>query len=649
MESLSPTDRRQAWARTSRHRLTSDTLPDDDVFLEGCCVGKIETWLRGCGPEQGPEDPSHMTAESLLKASCSYEDDLGLGAEATELNIKADGPDTGYCPRLLPPPKSRPKGPDTRSSLQQNLRLPLVNLGHSTASSGLSSDTSKTASSVSEVLQLYAEDAEETLYQLGFGCEELEAPSRIPARFFNFPSQLRGINFRLFLESQLQRLREEDPGLSLASRFRQVEVLTAMANAFYSLYSHVSRTPLQKLAPPVFTFSPSPAESKIGERFFSSVRSEPRSPVERFKDTVSRMCLYTGPSHSRGSDSASPASPLCKCSSLSEVVSMVIGGRSEVEREREASDGIQGTNENSMAGGEEEKSREPVREGGVGRGGALEIDGERAAGRGLGRAHRLRALRQRWSGSLEFGSADPGPCSEPSGSLESVTSRIEPDTSFAPVPKLTRDQIRPKIRESISLAPFRCHVRASSTGGALSQDTPLHPSDCQRGSHTERGTQNTAADASREENKTSRDESGPAEAIPSDSGITSPLLTAAASPYVITVTKWEGDRPLQTVAAPDGVTPTSNQNYLSPSRTPSLGLAHGPSDPQANSFELEEVHSAGEEEPRLTDDDQMHGPADKATFPLAATKRHREVVLRGDSLQSDSSGYAEEDINPSSS
>ncbi|KAL0191563.1 hypothetical protein M9458_014261, partial [Cirrhinus mrigala] len=151
-----------------------------------------------------------------------------------------------------------------------------------------------------------AEDAEETLFQLGFGCEEPQVTARIPVRFFNFPSQLRGINFRLFLESQLTRIRQEDPCLSLASRFRQVEALTAMANAFYSLYSHVSRTPLQKLAPPQLTFT-----SPIVERTI-----EPRSPVERLKDTISKMCLYTG---SRGSDSTSPSnSPRKRKCSLAE-------------------------------------------------------------------------------------------------------------------------------------------------------------------------------------------------------------------------------------------------------------------------------------------------------------------------------------------
>lgn len=93
-----------------------------------------------------------------------------------------------------------------------------------------------------------------------------------------------------------------------------------MANAFYSLYSHVSRTPLQKLATPEFSFSSSPVE-RI-ERFRSSIRSEPRSPVERLKDTVSKMCLYTG--SPRGSDSTSPQPSPIKRSSLPDVVDIVL-------------------------------------------------------------------------------------------------------------------------------------------------------------------------------------------------------------------------------------------------------------------------------------------------------------------------------------
>lgn len=106
---------------------------------------------------------------------------------------------------------------------------------------------------------------------------------------------------------------------SVTGRFRQVQVLAEMANAFYSLYSHVSRTPVQKLATPEFSFS-SPMERM--ERFRSSVRSEPRSPVERLKDTVSKMCLYTG--SPRGSDSTSPQPSPKKKSSLPDVVDVVL-------------------------------------------------------------------------------------------------------------------------------------------------------------------------------------------------------------------------------------------------------------------------------------------------------------------------------------
>lgn len=147
------------------------------------------------------------------------------------------------------------------STPRTGLCPPSLNLGHSMASSCLSSSTCKTTSrwgcspatlltglfaldwpadysclpfswpwldislpssrthiSVSEVLQMCSEDAEETLYELGFGCDEPQVTVRIPPRFFTFPSQAQGINFRLFLDAQLRRIREEDPSLSLASK-----------------------------------------------------------------------------------------------------------------------------------------------------------------------------------------------------------------------------------------------------------------------------------------------------------------------------------------------------------------------------------------------------------------------------------------------
>lgn len=77
-------------------------------------------------------------------------------------------------------------------------------------------------SSVSEILQLCSEDAEETLYELGFGRDEPQVTVRIPPRFLHFPSLSEGINFRVFLDSQLRRIREEDPSLTLASKAMEV-------------------------------------------------------------------------------------------------------------------------------------------------------------------------------------------------------------------------------------------------------------------------------------------------------------------------------------------------------------------------------------------------------------------------------------------
>ncbi|KAK5608788.1 hypothetical protein CRENBAI_020281 [Crenichthys baileyi] len=326
MDRSSSTVRRRAWINSCRQWPTvedpegplsniaasASIADDDDVFSDAGFTGKIENWLLGCGSDVCLENSGQLSFESALQAN-TFSDDLSLGADALLVNF---GETTNNCghPSLI-----KQQSGISSSTPRQKLCPPSLNLGHSMASSCLSSSTWKTVSSMSEVLQMCSEDAEETLYELGFGCEESQVTVRIPPRFFTFPSQAQGINFRLFLDAQIRRIREEDPSLSLASRFRQVQVLTAMANAFYSLYSHVSRTPLQKLATPEFSFS-SPVE-RI-ERFRTSIRSEPRSPVERLKDTVNKMCLYTG--SPRGSDSTSPQPSPRKRSSLPEVVDIML-------------------------------------------------------------------------------------------------------------------------------------------------------------------------------------------------------------------------------------------------------------------------------------------------------------------------------------
>ncbi|XP_072540809.1 uncharacterized protein tespa1 isoform X2 [Salminus brasiliensis] len=667
MESPSSVGRRQAWVHSSRRWLPlADTEPQstkssctpqpqhlslqDEVFIEGCTTGKIETWLQGCGNEGSPESNSQLTVESFLKTASSFEDDLTLGAEATALDVESHTEEFGHCPLLLPPPKSR-KDFHT-STPQQRLSLPLCNMGHSMASSAFSSGTSKTASSVSDVLQMCAEDAEETLYQLGFGCEEPQVTARIPARFFTFPSQLRGINFRLFLESQLRRIREEDPSLSLASRFRQVEVLTAMANAFYSLYSHVSRTPLQKLAPPEFSFSSPTVERNIGQRFFGSVRSEPRSPVERLKDTVSKMCLYTG---SRGSDSASPNSSPRKRNSLPDVVGMVL----ETAKNDGGLDQGRGAWLQEVARNMAEKTEGRK---------AVQIAEVNTVEK-VTNPHKERI--QRWSQSGQRDSPRAKAClfkpeHESTHTQDSRNATVvdkgstcstsrsatlnKPVATKPTVAIITYDAICPQVVECVHQAPYRSpqidntaavgaspvvqiYSESSSSGILEPKDKPTitdtQPQVCSSAEESDGHLMEASSVASQE------DPASPHSRISQN------------SPCRIMVTGLDGD----TTSIPkrdscedltssrcSGSTPQSylfsihNRRYLSPIKPPASQIK------QANSFELEEVQSAGEEENISAEQCGAH------TLSVVAATPQKCSPLRGDSFQSDSSGYAEEDM-----
>ncbi|XP_043939798.1 protein TESPA1 [Protopterus annectens] len=285
---LSPAsqERRRAWLRSSRYKAIKDDdcsvketveshLPQlDDVFEEGQTATKIESWLEDCGSseESISMDSSLSLNDSGPKPGISFEDDLTLGAEATMLP---------RCHKVIT---------SCRQKFERFCPQRFLNLNASMASSTASFKTFKTISSIKEFLEIYREDPEITLYDLGFGREEPKITAKIPARFFNFPSQANGINFRLFLESQIERIYSEDPSLTLASRFLQIETLTASANALYSLYSHVSKTPIQKIGPVAeFSYSMDIPGIKL-----MSPRQEPKSPVDRLKEMVSKMCLYGG-------------------------------------------------------------------------------------------------------------------------------------------------------------------------------------------------------------------------------------------------------------------------------------------------------------------------------------------------------------------
>ncbi|XP_010355875.2 protein TESPA1 [Rhinopithecus roxellana] len=291
---LSPTswEKRRAWLRQSRNWQTQvleeeaaaalQDVPDpepsslDDVFQEGNPINKIEDWLQDCGySEEGlSEEAGQFIYNGFCSHGTSFEDDLTLGAEATLL--AANG-------KLF-----------SRSFLETARPCQLLDLGCSLASSSMTAGTNRTSSSISEILDKVQEDAEDVLFSLGFGQEDHKDTSRIPARFFTTPSQAKGIDFQLFLKSQVRRIEMEDPCLMLASRFKQVQTLAVTADAFFCLYSYVSKTPVQKFTPSHMFWNCNHPTDVPSIRILSR-EPEPHSPRDRLRKAISKMCLYTCP------------------------------------------------------------------------------------------------------------------------------------------------------------------------------------------------------------------------------------------------------------------------------------------------------------------------------------------------------------------
>ncbi|XP_032298463.1 protein ITPRID1 isoform X2 [Coturnix japonica] len=92
--------------------------------------------------------------------------------------------------------------------------------------------------SITEWLSLCEKDPVEILLDLGFGTEEPDVCTKIPARFLCGSSVAKGIDIRVFLEAQKQRMDIELP--NLYGRFGQLEVLDHITSALSSLLTDVN-------------------------------------------------------------------------------------------------------------------------------------------------------------------------------------------------------------------------------------------------------------------------------------------------------------------------------------------------------------------------------------------------------------------------
>ncbi|KAM5182415.1 protein TESPA1 isoform 1-T1 [Mantella aurantiaca] len=232
MEHLNTSERRIAWTRLRHVVSTMDeedtvsfNMPEftfqdlDDAFLdEELSVDMIQGWLQGCGSSlENLSEEGLLHKKGLNSKINSLDDDFSLGAEAIQLSDHHRN-----RIRVLP----------------EHPRLKTMYMGDSMTSTS----TAKTSSSISEILTLYQADAENILYNLGFACDKMCSMYEIPSRFFLCPSQATGIDFKMFFESLLHRIKKGDPTYLPADH----DILKDTVCTFNKLYPCRTRTLLKK-------------------------------------------------------------------------------------------------------------------------------------------------------------------------------------------------------------------------------------------------------------------------------------------------------------------------------------------------------------------------------------------------------------------
>nr|XP_046148423.1 flocculation protein FLO11 isoform X3 [Oncorhynchus gorbuscha] len=189
-----------------------------------CRQNNVQQWLRSHEADAKP-DHTREAAAGLLKRNASSEDDLALGVEASLYGKQGVG--------------------TVQEFLRSSRSSPVLTRWNS-LTSAFSAQSAPL--SVMDVLNLWSDDPEEVLLDLGFGCDEPDISGRIPARFINNQSSARGINIQVFLDAQKNRMDIENPDVS--NRFRQLEVLQQVTTAFSSLVGGASTDSLSESGVP---------------------------------------------------------------------------------------------------------------------------------------------------------------------------------------------------------------------------------------------------------------------------------------------------------------------------------------------------------------------------------------------------------------